>query len=102
VGGWLAERWNLPDHLVEAIRLHHQPGKAGENKDLVSLIHCADVCALRLAEKAVEFDKGLDFDKDVLARFQAIDPGFADAFRAQGVEEIPAEFERATTIHERA
>ena len=45
VGCWLAERWNLPGHLVEAIRFHHSPASAEVNKDLVSLIHCADVIA---------------------------------------------------------
>ncbi|MEA1997149.1 MAG: HDOD domain-containing protein, partial [Gemmatimonadota bacterium] len=31
VGGWLAERWNLPGSLVEAIRLHHRPLEAASS-----------------------------------------------------------------------
>jgi HD-like signal output (HDOD) protein len=73
VGGWLAERWNLPDHLVEAISLHHTPGKAKRNPELVCLIHCADVFASRIGKPAVEFDKGVNFDPDALARLQLND-----------------------------
>jgi len=62
VGGWLAERWNLPEHLIEAIALHHAPAKARINKELVALVHCADVLAWRLEEKQELFDKGNDFD----------------------------------------
>ena len=30
IGGWLVEKWNLPAHLVEAIRTHHQPTRASK------------------------------------------------------------------------
>ncbi len=73
VGGWLAERWNLPDHLVEAVALHHAPAKAVRNQDLVSLIHCADAMAYRFPGMDVEFDKGIDFDHDSLSRLQLND-----------------------------
>lgn len=68
IGGWLAERWNFPPHLVEAIATHHTPLTAKDNPDLVSIIHCADVLANRLHTKAVPFDQGLDFQHDVLVR----------------------------------
>jgi len=68
VGGWLAERWNLPGHLVEAISLHHTPAKAERNQELVSLIHCADVFSCKVMKGQVEFDKGIDFDQVALER----------------------------------
>jgi putative nucleotidyltransferase with HDIG domain len=74
VGGWLAERWNLPDHLVEAIRFHHSPSRADKNKDLVALIHCADVFAYKMGAQVVEFDKGLDFDAKALDHLHLTDP----------------------------
>ncbi|MGA9121585.1 MAG: HDOD domain-containing protein [Bacteroidota bacterium] len=73
IGGWLAARWNLPDHLVEAIACHHTPGKAQKNPDLVALIHLADVFSTRIADVPVEFDKGTDFDSDALERLQLTD-----------------------------
>lgn len=66
VGGWLAERWNLPDHLIEAVSNHHTPSEAELNPNLVALIHCADVLANRISPEPVEFDKGIDFDKKAL------------------------------------
>lgn len=43
VGRWIADRWNLPQLLVEVINYHHQPF---ENKDYwatTALVHAADV-----------------------------------------------------------
>ena len=59
-GGWLAERWNLPDHLVEAVSLHHTPAKAVRNPDLAALVHCADAIAYRIPGMNVAFDKGVE------------------------------------------
>lgn len=43
VGGWLAERWNLPDSLVEAIKLHHVPLTARIRPELSALVHFGDI-----------------------------------------------------------
>jgi len=43
VGEYLAERWNLPAVLVEAIALHHTPAIHRNNPDVVSLIHIANI-----------------------------------------------------------
>ena len=47
VGSWLAERWNLPDQLVEAIAYHHTPGRLQRNAELPALIHLADFLCRR-------------------------------------------------------
>lgn len=73
VGGWLAERWNIPAHLTDAITHHHKPAAATDNPDLVALIHCADVFANRLAPEPVDFDKGLSFDPAALERLRLND-----------------------------
>lgn len=73
VGGWLAERWNLPDQLVEAVSLHHTPAKAVRNPELVSLVHCADGIVCRIPGMKVEFDKGVEFDREALNRVQLND-----------------------------
>ncbi len=74
VGGWLAERWNLPDHLVEAINMHHTPDRAEKNKDLVAIIHCADIFSWRMDVQPMEFDKGADFSPWALEHLQLNDP----------------------------
>jgi len=45
LGGWLADRWQLPVPLRDAIMLHHQPGEAEDNSLLVALVHLGDIIA---------------------------------------------------------
>ncbi|MFH1569267.1 MAG: HDOD domain-containing protein [Gemmatimonadota bacterium] len=47
VGGWLAERWNLPKQLEDAIAFHHSPGRLGRSPELPALIHLADFLCRR-------------------------------------------------------
>ncbi|HIE03679.1 MAG TPA: HDOD domain-containing protein, partial [Candidatus Latescibacteria bacterium] len=43
IGNWLAERWNFPAVLQEAILYHHDPGKARKEPMLAAIVHFADV-----------------------------------------------------------
>ena len=43
VGWWLAKRWNLPESLAEAIRLHHVPLTAKIRPELSAIVHFADI-----------------------------------------------------------
>ena len=98
VGGWLAERWNLPDHLVEAIAHHHTPGKAERNMELVSLIHVADVFAGRMATKPVGFDKGQDFDQEALNKLQLNDPNLVNEYIANYTSIVQSDIEQVTQL----
>ena len=48
VGKLLAERWNLPPKLVNAIWFHHHPDQADENVMEASIVHLADIFARAL------------------------------------------------------
>lgn len=48
VGGKVAERWNLPADLVEAISCHHEPERAEINSKLTSIVHIADAATLQM------------------------------------------------------
>ena len=48
IGGALAEHWDLPSMLVEAIRYHHRPLEAGVAPALTAAIHVADIVCLEL------------------------------------------------------
>jgi putative nucleotidyltransferase with HDIG domain len=50
IGGLVAERWKMPEVLVEAIRNHHTPESAAEGpaRTLARLTHVADVAALSM------------------------------------------------------
>src|SRR5690606_30171977 len=42
VGGILGEHWNLPPTVVDAIRLHHTPERAGDDPRLVHITAVAN------------------------------------------------------------
>lgn len=48
VGAKVAEKWNLPPDLVEAIALHHIPDKAEFNKKLTAIVHISDAICLSM------------------------------------------------------
>lgn len=48
VGAQVAEKWNLPLELVEAISLHHQPDLAQENQRLTAIVHIADAICVAM------------------------------------------------------
>ncbi|HUI29773.1 MAG TPA: HDOD domain-containing protein [Candidatus Acidoferrales bacterium] len=48
IGAWLAERWNLPDQLIETIKFHHKPELAERNPQLTALIHFVDYLCHKL------------------------------------------------------
>lgn len=48
VGAKVAEKWNLPAELAEAIGLHHEPERARENPKLTAITHVADCMSVTL------------------------------------------------------
>jgi putative nucleotidyltransferase with HDIG domain len=51
IGGYLAQKWQLPSHLTDAINRHHLFGGTS-TPDLVMVIHTADIMAHAFLEKA--------------------------------------------------
>ncbi len=48
VGARVADKWNLPESLVQAIAYHHNPQLAKENPRLVAIVHLADVLCMTM------------------------------------------------------
>lgn len=49
VGAQVAERWNLPKHLVDCIRYHHCPDDSPEeNRTIVNIVHVADMITMMM------------------------------------------------------
>ena len=48
VGGKVAEKWNLPSDLVEAISFHHHPEQSEKNPQLTAIVHLADAMTLQM------------------------------------------------------
>jgi HD-like signal output (HDOD) protein len=43
IGGFLAERWNLPANLQNAVKCHHKPSLAHDHYQTTAIVHCADI-----------------------------------------------------------
>jgi HD-like signal output (HDOD) protein len=66
IGGWLAEKWNLPHPITEAIRFHHEPRFASRHKDIVLLTHFSDY-VVRMAKIGDSGNKDLpELDEEVI------------------------------------
>lgn len=48
VGAVLAESWNLPKSLVQAIRYHHHPDQANPSNPMVDAVHVGDFMAMSM------------------------------------------------------
>lgn len=48
VGSWIAERWKLPPALHNAIRYHHKPMQAREDREMAISVHIGDILARAL------------------------------------------------------
>lgn len=48
IGARVAEKWNLPSDLVEAIAFHHNPEEATDNKKLTAVVHLADALCVMM------------------------------------------------------
>lgn len=61
LGAWLAEAWNLPQKLVQAIKHHHDPSKSLSNQELVNLIHITDLIAYSIGEgNGIQIERFVD------------------------------------------
>ncbi len=48
IGQELAESWNLPEELIEAVAFHHRPARAEKDSEIASLVHLGDVICRKL------------------------------------------------------
>lgn len=55
VGGFLAERWNLPQNLQNAVKYHHNPSPLRDHYLTTAIVHCADVLI-----RALDYGNGGD------------------------------------------
>ncbi len=66
IGALIAEKWNFPENLVSAIRLHHDPTVASsEHKDLVETVYLANMLC-EFEARNITFDQ---LEKKVLNTF---------------------------------
>ncbi len=69
IGALVAEKWNFPDNLINAIRFHHNPALADPDyKDLVELVYFANMlCEYEMGN--ITFDQ---FDSNILENLNIV------------------------------
>jgi putative nucleotidyltransferase with HDIG domain len=87
VGQLLAQRWNLPPKLANAIAYHHQPDVATDNNLEASIVHLADIFA-----RALNVGSGGDKKMPVLNKFAWALLGIKREDIAALLEEVEKEF----------
>jgi HD-like signal output (HDOD) protein len=79
IGGLVAEKWNFPDYLVEAIRCHHDPlSAAKENELVVNAVYLANMfCGIETGK--YEYDYCYE---SILDKYRLPDQSAFDALHA--------------------
>ena len=71
MGGWLAEKWNLPPALVEAIAYHHHPFAGGHPGDAVILfVHMGNALCRHLQIGCSGDRQGPQIDPESARKFK--------------------------------
>jgi HD-like signal output (HDOD) protein len=86
IGARLAERWNFPGLLVDAIRFHHTPHESQVDADMASVAHAAEMATHRLGFGVREGEPEYALNTPAMTRLGLGASGFApleDALRAE-------------------
>jgi putative nucleotidyltransferase with HDIG domain len=73
VGAWMAERWQLPQPLINAIAFHHSLAPEHLAQPIVACVHAADACA-----KLALTDRPFAIAGEVLDVLRLSEKGFMD------------------------
>ncbi len=66
IGAWLADKWNLPASVSDAILNHHTPSLAKKNSKSAAVIHIADYITTRDIQGPIDKDPNYPFDHSSL------------------------------------
>lgn len=67
IGATVAEKWSLPEQLVDVIRFHHSPSECERNKKLVAIVHLADFIASKEAPQYLLSSEDEPLDKSIMS-----------------------------------
>jgi len=66
IGQMLAEKWNLPKILSNAILYHHNPSRSDEYREIAAIIHLADYVTDHVKIGNLPVDNQLKFDANII------------------------------------
>ena len=71
IGSWLASSWNFPANVVSVIEHHHTPHTATENREIVQLVHLANlICHSMHQNDKAGSQKNPNLEDEILAKFK--------------------------------
>jgi len=65
----ILERWEFPDMMVDGVRHHHEPGRAGAGQSLAYHIYLSDIICLMMGIGLGVDGLSYGYDKTVLEKF---------------------------------
>lgn len=66
IGKWLAEKWNLPDTVLDTVLYHHTPSLAQNNSKHVAVVHIADYIVTQYILSVSQINPNYLFDPSCL------------------------------------
>jgi HD-like signal output (HDOD) protein len=66
IGATVAEKWNFPEQLIDAIQFHHNPTECKENQKLAAIVHLADFIASKEAPQFLMVSEDEQLDKSIM------------------------------------
>jgi putative nucleotidyltransferase with HDIG domain len=78
IGTWLADKWNLPAHIIDSIVYHHSPSTAKNNNKRVAIIHIADYIATKYILGPTRKDPGYTLDLSSLELLDVTEDGLKE------------------------
>lgn len=80
IGNLLAQRWNLPLSLSDAILNHHTPSTAEQNQPLAAIVHLADYMTVKFGTGSFHWDDNYELDKTIITTLNLRDEEFLENF----------------------
>lgn len=93
IGSFLAQRWNLPKDLQNAIKFHHDPSPTREHYTMTAIVHCADIFI-----RALDYGNGGDSKIPIMSDHVWKNLGLDAIPLSQLFEAINDEIEKASVF----
>ncbi|MEW6599980.1 MAG: HDOD domain-containing protein, partial [Nitrospirota bacterium] len=78
IGHWLADKWNLPNTVLDTILFHHTPSSAKRNLKRVAVIHLADYISTKNLLSPTEKDPNYPLDHSAFEILNITEKEIAD------------------------
>ena len=100
IGGWLAEKWNLPESLVQAITYHHNPLAIEEPSEIRMVTHAANALTRHNHIGQAGDSLGASLSPEVSTVFKAGRDILDEDWLAELSEGLQVELEKARVFNE--